>query len=123
MINKSDLFGAPIYTYTRSQALADGELVDVSEMAKQAGFKIPVAVTDTVWHSFVEWSKEDSVKQTHQDTNGRLWDILFILRIAIAKSKDTDQILYKLLIVPRDGKTIKAKLTHLNCFRNRLSAK
>jgi hypothetical protein len=58
MTSENDLFGVPIYSYTREQALADGILVDVSKMAKQAGFKIPMAVTDTLWHSFVEWSQD-----------------------------------------------------------------
>ncbi len=35
------LFGEIIYAYTRSQALADGKLVDVSEQARQVGFRFP----------------------------------------------------------------------------------
>lgn len=35
--------------YTRAQALADGALVDVSPISAEAGFKVPVAVTATVW--------------------------------------------------------------------------
>ena len=38
-----------IFSYTRAQAIADGVLVDVSELAKQAGFRFPVAVTAGVW--------------------------------------------------------------------------
>ena len=113
MTSENDLFGEPIYSYTRAQALADGVLVDVSTLAKQAGFKIPTAVTDTVWHSFIEWSHDDSQKQTHQDTDGRLWDVLSMLRFAIAKASDTSCIFYKLHVVPRDGKAKKAELIQL----------
>ena len=37
-----------IYTYTREQAIEEGVLIDVSEMASEAGFKWPVAVTVNV---------------------------------------------------------------------------
>jgi len=33
-----------IHTYTRAQAIEDGVLIDVSEMAREAGFRWPVAV-------------------------------------------------------------------------------
>ena len=42
-----------IYTYTRAQALEDGVLVDVSEMAKEAGVRFPVALTATVYGKYV----------------------------------------------------------------------
>jgi hypothetical protein len=110
---RDDFFGKPIYVYSRAQAIADGVLVDVSEMAVSAGFKIPVAVTDTVWGDFIEWTDKDSQLQTHQDTDGRLWDVLSMLRFAVAKAQETDCMFYKLNVVPRDGKTKKAKLTQL----------
>ena len=43
-------FDPVISVYTRAQAIGDGILVDVSETAREAGFKIPVAVTRTVWN-------------------------------------------------------------------------
>ena len=39
------LFGAAVCTYTRAQAIADGVLVDVANMAQEAGFRIPVAMS------------------------------------------------------------------------------
>ena len=39
------LFGEVIYTYTRAQAIEDGVLIDATEMAKETGFKWPVALT------------------------------------------------------------------------------
>ena len=38
-----------IFSYTRAQAIADGVLIDATELAKEAGFRIPVAVTAGVW--------------------------------------------------------------------------
>lgn len=42
-----------IHQYSRAMAIADGVLVDVSEMAREAGYKYPVAMTDTVWNKCV----------------------------------------------------------------------
>jgi hypothetical protein len=38
-----------ISSYTRSEAFADGVLVDVTETAREAGFVIPVALTRAAW--------------------------------------------------------------------------
>jgi hypothetical protein len=72
-----------IFSYTRAQAIADGVLVDVSELAKQAGFRFPVAVTAGVWAECV--AVPDGV--SGQDETGRLWDVLNVLRFAIARQK------------------------------------
>lgn len=77
-----------IYSYTRAQAIADGVLVDVSKLAREAGFKIPVAVTAGVWAECVAVPKG----VTCQDETGRLWDILMVLRYSIAKSPDVSRI-------------------------------
>jgi hypothetical protein len=69
-----------IFSYTRAQAIADGVLVDVSELAREAGFRFPVAVTAGVWAECV--AVPEGV--TGQDETGRLWDVLHLLRVAIA---------------------------------------
>ena len=70
-----------IYAYTRAQALDDGVLVDVSEVAKEAGIKFPVALTSAVYGKYVE--VPDGI--TGQDEGGRLWDILWMLRCAASR--------------------------------------
>lgn len=112
----TNIFGSPIYAYSRTQAIADGVLIDVTNMAREAGFTIPVAVTDAGWSHCVEWTDEDTKRQAYQDVDGRLWDVLSMLRFAIAKNRNTSYLLYKLYVVPRDGKTIKAKLTQLKAL-------
>jgi len=71
-----------INTYTRAQALADGALVDVSGRAKEAGFKIPVAITRAVWSRYVEVPAGVEC----QDEAGRLWDVLWMLHMAIGQA-------------------------------------
>lgn len=100
--NHDDLFGQITYLYTRAQAIEDGELVDVSKMAKQAGFKISVAVTHAVWDQYIEWTEEDTKKQTMQDQSSRLWDVLWMLYAACKRSKGESCIQYELYVIPRD---------------------
>ena len=82
-----------IYAYTRAQAIEDGVLVDVSEMAKEAGIKFPVALTATVYGQYVE--VPDGV--IAQDVAGRLWDILWMFRCAARRSQG-DTLQFKLYV-------------------------
>jgi hypothetical protein len=61
-----------IAVYTRDQAIEDGVLHDVSELAKEAGFTWPVAITIALHHKIEDIPKS----QSHQDYTGRLWDVL-----------------------------------------------
>jgi len=72
-----------IAEYTRQQALEDGVLIDVSNMAKEAGYKYPVAVTRTVWYEII--TPTEATRENGQSEEGRAWDILNILRFAIAR--------------------------------------
>ncbi len=74
-----------IYAYTRAQAIEDGELVDASETAREAGIRFPVAMTRTVWGKYVEVPEG----VTCQDERGRLWDILWMLRCNARRGGDT----------------------------------
>jgi hypothetical protein len=109
-----DFFGEVISTYTRAQAIEDGALVDVSGMAREAGFQWPVALTSAVWVDCVVWTDEDSLQQVHQDESGRLWDVLFMAAHAIRTSRSSgDRLLFQLYRVPRDGYSTDAVLTTL----------
>ncbi len=63
-----------ISVYTRADALRDGVLYDISDLAKDAGFVIPVAVTAGVMAAV------DVNKGPGESEKGRLWDILNVLR-------------------------------------------
>src|ERR1035437_4281546 len=76
-------FGPLIYSYTRAQAVADGLQVDVTKTAQEAGIKFPVFLTRTVFDSFV--TVPEGV--TGQDEAGRLWDIVWMLRFGILRSR------------------------------------
>ena len=104
---------ALVFSYSRAQALADGVLVDVSELAREAGFTVPVAVTQAVWEDCIAWSEEDSDRQTHQDQSGRLWDVLTMLLWTIRWSQQSKgTLLFDLSRIARDGySTVPALVT------------
>ena len=107
-------FGNVISTYSRAQALEDGVLIDPGSMAREAGFKWPVALTADAWADCVVWADDDSRQQVHQDQSGRLWDVLYMASHAIRTSKDSgDRILFQLYRVPRDGQSMEAELITL----------
>ncbi|HEV2524119.1 MAG TPA: DUF6573 family protein [Gammaproteobacteria bacterium] len=112
-----NFFGGNIHIYTRAQALEDGVLVDVSETAREVGFKIPVAVTRAVWDQYIAWTDEDTNNQTIQDESGRLWDVLWMLMCAIKmRCSEADQVIYELYVISRDGKSRTAKCIKLKSF-------
>jgi DNA topoisomerase IB len=80
-----------IYAYTREQAIEDGELVDITPLAREAGFKYPVAVTRAVW-DILEPAEE--LKAAGQDVTGRTWDMLQVLRWAMRRSGISDRIAF-----------------------------
>ena len=81
-----------IFAYTRTQAIADGVLMDVTPTAKEAGFRYPVALTAAVWSKFV--CVPEGVED--QDETGRLWDILCMLRFAIRRAHNGSELLFSL---------------------------
>lgn len=83
-----------IYAYTRSQALADGVLVDVSEIATEAGFRWPVAVTAAVWALIEDIPPQ---YQGIQDVQGRLWDVVWMAAIA-ARRNTGAELLFQLIM-------------------------
>ncbi len=80
-----------IHTYTRAQAIEDGVLVDVTATAREAGFRVPVAVTAALW---ADIEAIPPSKQGLQDVAGRLWDVLWLARLAA--QRDGSETVYRL---------------------------
>ena len=68
-----------ISSYTRAEALADKVLYDVTATAREAGFKVPVAVTAAVYHEVID--PPMLFCMPGQDVAGRLWDVLWMARM------------------------------------------
>ncbi len=84
-----------IYTYTRAQALADGLQLDVTKTAQEAGICFPVFITRGVYEQCVALPpatqpstlNPQPPQVTGQDEAGRLWVIVWMLRLAILRAK------------------------------------
>jgi len=109
-LNQNNLFedAEIISVYSRAQAIEDGVLIDVSELAGEAGFKFPVAVTCGLWAEAIE--PDEASKAIGQSEIGRLWDILLILRMAIRKAVNIYTILFNPLFVFNGQKPIAKQL-------------
>ncbi len=105
-----NLFGEVIYSYTRAQAIDDGVLIDATEMARDAGFKWPLALTVAAWADCVAWSEDDNERQVYQDQSGRLWDVLFMASYAVRTANNADrQLRFSLLRIPRNGRSTESQ--------------
>ena len=111
------IFGPTVYAYTRAQALADGVLIDAGPLAREAGLRLPVALTGAAWQDCVAWTESENEAQTYQDPKGRLWDVLYMAAFGIrqhgASGRMDNQLLFKLHRVPRDGRSKEPVLIKL----------
>ena len=97
-----------ISRYTRAQAIEDGFLADVSEVAKEAGIVYPVAITSALHYDI------SNIPESHgyQDYSGRLWDVLYMFAIRARNHSGGPGFKYE--IIMHNGRkkyyTIKAHL-------------
>ena len=98
-MNKENPFeDAPvIFSYTRAQAIEDGVLVDLTEWAKETGFRIPVACTAAVWHGYIV--PPAGTEKLGPSERGRAHDTLWMLYCAIRGSKGAkrEQLLFRVI--------------------------
>ncbi|MDA8127659.1 MAG: hypothetical protein M0Z73_03010 [Betaproteobacteria bacterium] len=113
MNTMNEIFGEVIYSYTRKQAIEDGQLICVDEVAREVGFRIPVAVTRAVWADCVEWGEADNRRQTYQDEAGRLWDVLWMAMNAARLGAGAQRLVFQLYRVPRGGRGVRLRLVKL----------
>ena len=96
----ADFFVAT-HSYTRARAIADGVLINASGPAKAFGFKIPVAVTASVWADCVVW--DQNAETLPQNDAQRLWDLLSAARLETGYSPNPTRQCFKLLRVAHGG--------------------
>ena len=95
-----EVFGLVIFSYTRKQAIEDGVLVDVTETAREAGIKLPTALTQAVYEQYVVVPPE---MKGLQDESGRLWDILWMFSCAVRAGRvDGAEGRFDLIVVQPD---------------------
>jgi hypothetical protein len=96
MFEDADLISA----YTRAEAIADGTLIDLTGAIDRDGrklspFKWPVAITGTAFAATISaggtWHRDPDGDETLvlpgcQDFAGRVWDVFWMLLVAIRQS-------------------------------------
>lgn len=117
------LFGPVVSRYTRADAISDGSLIDVTDTAREAGFRWPVALTASAWVECVAWSEQDDKRKpefTGQSEAGRLWDVLWMAFHAIrtagreAGASSDHRLAFTLLRVPSPGKGVRPRRAALH---------
>jgi Family of unknown function (DUF6573) len=102
-----------ISTYTRAQAIADGALIDLTDAEDRDGrrlspFKFPVAMTATAFGETVsvggEWQKDADGNETLvlpgcQDFAGRVWDVFWMLLVAIRQAPAGDTVKFTVSVL------------------------
>lgn len=90
-----------VHSYTRKQAIEDGVLIDVTEQAKETGVKVPVAVSTTLYHQYIEPPEE--LEGEGQSVEGRLHDVL-LMTIKAAKDRwEGSMVEFEVLFVMGEG--------------------
>lgn len=96
-----------VFSYSRAQAIADWVLVDVSEAAREAGFTVPVALTQGAWSECVAWGEGDDLRgAVGQSEAGRLWDVVVLAAHAarLHRRSGRDRVPFSVMRVPRGGR-------------------
>lgn len=89
-----------IHAYTRAQAIEDGQLVDVTEAARQVGIRCPVAITAAVFGLCVEVPKS---RKRLEDESGRLHDVVWMLAMGMRRNARRDRFVYSIRCSTRAG--------------------
>jgi hypothetical protein len=93
-MTNENLFGETIYSYSRARAIEDGVLVDLSHVDSiRQHWKHPFACTSAVWTII-----EEALQRQDQGSFGILHDISTMAKRAIRSARDTDQILFTVII-------------------------
>ena len=97
-----------IFQYSRAQAIEDGVLIDLTEWAKETGFKFPVACTAAVWNGYIV--PTDRTRELGQSERGRGHDLLWMLFNAIRKHGNGDTLLFQVMFLQTPNRHVIVKL-------------
>jgi hypothetical protein len=100
-----------ICAYSRAQAIADGELIDCSDLALEAGIKVPTAISCRAFDTCVAIPDPLPRSMIGQSISGRMWNVVW-LAAAAARScartrkpndQPTDQVRYTVRVLDETG--------------------
>lgn len=101
------IFGETICSYTREQAIEDGELVDVTEWASaekgfHGGFTIPVALTRSAWAAI---EMIPTALEGIADVRGRAHDVLWMASLATRRTNGESRVGFKVILPSKGTRT------------------
>lgn len=93
----NQMFGDVIYSYSRTDAIEDGVLVDLSANFPEECrlYRYPVACTSAVW-ALVEQAVSD--RRQCNSHAGVVWDILYMSTRGVIARPDEQTVLFKVII-------------------------
>lgn len=101
-----------LFSYSRAQALEDGELVDVTTWASSTkgflgGFTVPVALTRALFNTL-----ENIPEGSGEDLRGRAHDVLFMASLAARSASQNDESskAFSVIVTNRQGQKRKLDL-------------
>lgn len=97
-----------IFQYSRAQAIEDGVLIDLTEWAKETGFRIPVACTAAVWNGYIVPTQR--TRDLGQSERGRAHDLLWMLFNAVRKNGSGDSLLFDVMFLQTPNRRVLVKL-------------
>ncbi len=100
-----------VFQYTRAQAIEDGVLVDLTELARESGFKVPVACTAAVWNGYVVPTQR--TRALGQSERGRARNMLHTLFNAVRKDGSGDAVTFQVMFLQTPDRRVMVKLKAL----------
>ena len=89
-----------IASYTRADAIADGQLIEIDKaVLAEAGICLPAVLSAPLLAALEPSSEEEKRGQSFQ---GRLWDLLMVFR-ALAKSSEVNRLDFTFVIATEEG--------------------
>ncbi|MDZ7832805.1 MAG: hypothetical protein U5L07_13705 [Desulfobacterales bacterium] len=101
----------------RTESWVTPDYLSVTRTAEEVGLGFdvlgaPVALGRVVWHECIEWTDRDSERQTYQEQDARLWDVMFTgggtLQLKVNEFMKSRVHRYSVLCIPRDGESTDA---------------
>lgn len=89
-----------ISSYTRADAIADGELIEIDRaVLQEAGISLPGVLSAPLLASLEPTPAEEKIGQSF---SGRLWDVLMVFR-ALAKGSDESRLAFHIIVATETG--------------------
>ena len=106
------------YSITRAQLLADGSLRDITAAAREAGHRIPVAITRAAWEDCIAWTAKSTEQQKRKNENTRLWDVVWMCAFGLRMARPSAGMFttFDLIRQPNGGRTMEGIETTLKAI-------